>query len=751
MKESMARRLGLVGGILIAAVAVWLTTKNHVVFGAETTGVITGTVSSAEKGPEAGVWVIAETDDLPTKFRKIVVTNDQGKFLLPEMPKANYKVWARGYGLLDSKAIMSTLGQDLKLTSVVAKDPRQVAQIYPASYWFSLLELPKESEFPGTGPTGNGINPQFKTRTEFVDNLKACVRCHQVGTKWTREIPEGEGDTTLAAWDHRTRRGQRGAEMSGFMSKFGRQRGLQMFASWSDRIAAGEVPPAPPRPQRMERNVVLTEWEWTDTMGKIHDEVSTDKRNPRLNANGPIYGTNIANDFLAVLDPATNSTKMLPIPARVDRSTMPASYSQTYDNPSRLTTLNRFNPVDPHNPMLDSQGRVWYTAHVRNAADQPAWCKEGSDNKYAQYFPLRRTGRNTGYYDPKTGKFTMIDTCFATHHLQFANDPDQTLYFGNPGGTVFGWLNTKMYDQTGDEKASQGWCPTVVDTNGDGKITKPWNEPKTHGGGNEEDTVTVTYDNFDPKLDTRVVVGAYGIIVSPLDGSVWGTSEAFPGSIIRFTMGKNPPETCVSEVFQVPSEPWALDMTSGGGGFRPRGIDVDKNGVIWTALSGSNHLASFDRSKCKMLGGPESYLGRQCKEGWSFYPMPAPTFKGTSYRSESNYYNWVDQFNTLGLGENIPIANGTGSDSLLALMPKTGQWVVMRVPYPIGGFHSRGMDGRIDDPKAGWKGRGVYASNGADTVWHAEDGLHIGKDGSITSASKPILVKFQIRPDPLAK
>lgn len=751
MKKIPVRRVALAAGILIAAVAIWSTPKNQVVFGAEKTGVITGTVTSAEKGPEAGVWVIAETDDLPTKFRKIVVTNDQGKFLLPELPKANYKVWARGYGLLDSKPTMSTVGQDLKLMTTVAKTPREAAQIYPASYWLSLMELPQPSEFPGTGPNGNGINAQFKTREEYVDNLKACVRCHQVGTKWTREIPAGEGDTSLAAWDHRTRRGQRGAEMSSFMTRFGRQRGLQMFASWSDRIAAGEVPPSPPRPQGIERNVVLTEWEWTTTLGKIHDEISTDKRNPRLNANGPIYGTDIANDNLALLDPATNTAKLLPIPARVDRSTIPASYSQTYDVPSRLTTMDRYNPVDVHNPMMDSIGRVWYTAHVRNPADQPAWCKEGSDNKYAQYFPIKKSGRNTGFYDPETQKFTLIDTCFATHHLQFANDAEQTLYFGNPSGPVFGWLDTKLYDKTRDEKLSQGWCPTVVDTNGDGKITRPWNEPVVRGGGNEEDTVAVKYDKFDPKLDTRVIIGSYGVIVSPVDGSVWGTSEAYPGAIIRFVRGDHPPESCMSEVFQVPSDQWGTDGNAGEGGFRPRGIDVDKNGVIWTALSGSNHLASFDRRKCKTLGGPEAYTGRVCKEGWTLYAMPAPTFKGTNYRSDSNYYNWVDQFNTLGLGEDVPIATGSGSDSLVALIPKTGKWVVMRVPYPVGGFHSRGMDGRIDDPNAGWKGRGVYSSTGADTVWHAEDGLRFGKDGSITSASKPILVKFQIRPDPLAK
>jgi len=753
-EESMRARLRLLGlGLLLAIGSAWLAMSSQadLVAQGSNTGVITGVVTS-EKGPEAGVWVIAETDELGTKFRKIVVTNDQGKFALPELPKVSYKVWVRGYGLVDSKPLVAKTGLDLKLTTMVAKDAREAAQIYPASYWQSLMEPPKASEFPGTGPAGNGISPQLKTRDEWVDNMKECLRCHQVGTKWTREVPEGQYATTLAAYDERTRMGQRGAEMSSFMSRFGRQRGLQMFADWSDHIAAGEVPPTPPRPKGVERSVVLTEWEWTNNMGKIHDEVSTDKRNPRLNAGGPIYGAEIANDHLAMLDPVTNEAAMLQIPTIADRSKMTAAYAQTGYSPSRLSDLDRFNPASIHSPMMDSKGRVWYTAQLRPPADQPAWCKEGSDNKYAQWFPLNRAGRNVSFFDPKTRKFTMIDTCFGTHHLQFASDADETLYLGNPGGAVYAWIDTKKFDETGNGQLAQGWCPTVVDSNGDGKITKPWNEPSTtRATAFDEDLPEVVYKTFDPKLDTRVLVGAYGIIVNPHDGSIWGAQEGYPGRIMRVTIGNNPPQTCKAEVFEPPSERLGFPPDSDKSGFMPRGIDVDRNGLIWTALSGSSQMASFDYSKCKTMGGPLAYIGRQCKEGWTLYPLPGPTYKGTNRRSDYYYYNWVDQFNTLGLGADTPIATGTGSDSLIALLPKTGEAVVMRVPYPVGGFHPRGMDGRIDNPKTGWKGRAVYSSTGADTVWHSEGGLGVDKDQKYTSISKPILVKFQIRPDPLAQ
>ena len=141
-----------------------------------------------------------------------------------------------------------------------------------------------------------------------------------------------------------------------------------------------------------------------------------------------------------------------------------------------------------------------------------------------------------------------------------------------------------------------------------------------------------------------------------------------------------------------------------------------------------------------MLRGPTA-TGQHCPEGWTLYPTPGPQMKNvsTSGSADYHYYNWVDQFNTLGLGENVPIADGSGSDSLLVLDPETGEWIVMRVPYPMG-FYSRGLDGRIDDASADWKGRAVWADYGTNAPWHIE--------GGPGQTSK--MVKFQMRPDPLA-
>ena len=123
--------------------------------------------------------------------------------------------------------------------------------------------------------------------------------------------------------------------------------------------------------------------------------------------------------------------------------------------------------------MLDSKGRVWMTSKIRGNQD-PSWCSDAT-NKFAEWFPLRSSGRQASFYDPKTQQFTLIDTCYATHHLQFDNDPDETVYFNELSGPIFGWIDTKVYDQTKDEQKAGGWCGQVLDTNGDGKITKPWN------------------------------------------------------------------------------------------------------------------------------------------------------------------------------------------------------------------------------------------------------------------------------------
>jgi hypothetical protein len=447
----------------------------------------------------------------------------------------------------------------------------------------------------------------------------------------------------------------------------------------------------------------------------MHDEIATDKNDPTVNGYGPVYAVSSGHGKLAVLDPIDNDSYELTIPTREDARRVQSRFPPPA-MPSNFWGMQHLwgpeNPSDPHNPMMDRKGRVWMTSKIRN--EEPAWCREGSSHRFARYYPLNFSNRQASYYDPATGEFRLIDTCFATHHLQFDNDPDQTLYFNELLGPIVGWLNTREYDRTGDEQAAQGWCPQVVDSNGDGKITKPWNRPG---------------EPADPRRDTEVRHNLYSVIPSPVDNSVWGASENTPGYIIRVDRGDNPPETCMTEVYKVP-EP----------GIDPRGIDIDSNGVVWTALAASSHLASLDRTKCRVFNGPTVVAGGQCAAGWKLYLSDGPRFKGTDIPADFHYYNWVDQHDIAGLGPNTPIATGSNSDALLALDPESGEWTTLRVPYPLGFYH-RGLDGRIDDPAAGWKGRGLWANYGTHLIWHTEGGK-----GTVGKA-----VQFQIRPDPLAR
>ena len=682
-------------------------------------GVVTG-----PKGPEAGVWVIAETKDLPTKFVKIVVTDDRGRYLVPDLPRANYDVWVRGYGLVDSPRVKGEPGKTLNLTAVTAPSAQAAAQYYPANYWWSMLRVPDKSEFPGTGtgPQGNGINENIKNQAQFQMRLRTegCLGCHLMGGKATRELPAslGQFPTSVAAWQRRVRSGQAGAGMAAQVAGLGQPRMTQMLAEWSDRIAAGEVPPTPPRPQGVERNVVVTMWDWADPKAFLHDEISTDKRNPRVNANGQVYGSlELSDDYLPVVDPNTHAATRLPLEVR-DPGTPAVPSVMAAPSPYWGDVVQWTSRTQAHSFAMDGKGRVW-TAQVIRPNETPAFCRDGSNHPSAKAFPINQSGRQVSVYDPKTKKFTLIDLCFATHHLQFAEDANDTLWFCSGGGQVVGWLNTRLFDETKDEAKAQGWTAFILDTNGNGK----------------RDAYVEPDQPIDPTKDKRIISPFYAVIPSPVDGSIWGAVLGFPGAIVRLNPGPNPPATALAERYELP---FGNDKASVQG-YSPRGIDIDRNGVVWTGVS-SGHLASFDRRKCKgPLAGPTA-TGQHCPEGWTFYPFPGPQFKGVSDSgaADSGYYNWVDQHNTLGLGANVPMA--PVSEAIAALSPSTGKFTYLRVPYPMG-FYAKLLDGRIDNPQTGWKGRGLYSTYATRAIFHAEE----GKGGT----SK--LVKFQLRPDPLAK
>ena len=673
-----------------------------------------GGVVSGPKGPEAGVWVIAETTELPTKYAKIVVTDDKGRYLVPALPKAAYSVWVRGYGLVDSAKVTAAPGKALNLSATAAPTDAAAAQYYPAIYWYSMLEIPPTSEFGGHTKI-----PKERTQIDWLKQVKniGCIGCHQLGQAATRTIEPslGKFENSEQAWVRRIQSGQSGEQMTTQLAGNFGGAPYKYYGDWTDRIAKGELPFAKPqRPQGVERNVVITSWEWSTEKHYLHDLIASDRRNPTVNAYGPLYGSpEYSTDNMPILDPKTSKVTIFKMP--VADAEMPESLG-----PGHAASVKPLQPspywgdeklwdtrANNHNSMFDQQGRVWLAATVRGR-DNPSWCKKGSDHPSAKAFPLEQSSRQVAVLEPKSMKYTFIDTCFGTHHPQLGYDADNTLWLSGTG-PVAGWVNTRVFDETHDAAKAQGWSPFVLDTNGNGK----------------RDEYVEPTQPLDPAKDKRITAGSgpYAVMPSPVDGSIWYTVGVFGGTpaFLRFD-----PKTQLSEIYNVPLPYFGI-----------RGGDIDKNGVLWASAS-SGHLVSFDRRKCKgPLNGPKA-TGDHCPEGWAGYQYPGPGFRGIGENSaESSYYTWVDQHNTLGLGENIPMSTANLNDGFVAL--KDGKMVMLRIPYPLG-FYAKGFDGRIDDPNAGWKGRGLWSTNGDRTPWLKEGG----------KGSKPRAVHIQLRPDPLA-
>ena len=680
---------------------------------------IGGVVLNPSGQPEAGVWVIAETKDLDVRYIKIVVTDDQGRFVVPDLPQANYSVWVRGYGLIDSDKTTSAPGQTLNLTAKLAPNEVAAAQYYPAAYWYSMMRIPGKEEF-GPGKTF----PANVTQEVYLDTIKSngCIGCHQLGQLSTRMIPakflEEQGGSHPDAWLRRIQSGQAGVQMIGLAAGLLGGGQFKYFGEWTERIANGEVPSQKPqRPQGVERNIVVTLRDWMNEKQYLHDLIASDRRYPTVNAYGPLYGSpEYSANMIPILDPVKNTATVFNAPVRDEDAPIALGPGHAAGAHALLPSAYWGEEdiwdtrINNHNSMIGKDGRVWMAATFRKP-DNPAFCKAGSDHPSAKVFPIERTNRNITVFDPKTKEYKFVDTCFGTHHLQFAYDENETLWTSG-GGPVVGWVNTKVFDETGDSAKAQGWTPLILDTNGNGKRDAGWVEPN---------------QAVDPTKDRRIVAGFYAVMPNPADGSIWGSWRNARGAVVRLDPGSNPSETALAEIYNVPAP-----------GFGVRGADIDSKGVVWVSLS-SGHLGEFDRRKCKgPLNGPTA-SGDHCPEGWTLHKYPGPGFEGIGDNSvESSYYSWVDQHNTFGLGNDVPMSTGNLNDGIVAYA--NGQMVVLRVPYPLG-FYGKGFDGRIDDPNAGWKGRGLWMANGDRTPWLIEGG----------KGTKPLAAHFQLRQSPLDK
>ena len=292
--------------------------------------------------------MIAETHDLPTRFARMVVTDDRGRYVIPDLPKANYNVWVRGYGLVDSPKVTSAPGKVLNLKAVPAPNESAAAQYYPAIHWYSMLKIPDKSEFGGKGAIPDKI-----TQTGWLNAMKnnGCIGCHQLGQLSTRTFPKKiphpiNMSTSEEAWFRRIQSGQSGEQMFSQLVKELGGAPIRYFADWTDRIAKGELPHAKPeRPQGVERNIVVTTWDWLNEKHYLHDLIASDRRYPTVNGYGPVYGSpEYSTDLLPVLDPKKHVTWNLATPIRdpnLPEALGPGHAARTSSCSRRLTGVQR--------------------------------------------------------------------------------------------------------------------------------------------------------------------------------------------------------------------------------------------------------------------------------------------------------------------------------------------------------------------------------------------------------------------------
>jgi streptogramin lyase len=499
-------------------------------------------------------------------------------------------------------------------------------------------------------------------------------------------MPQTRIYTTAKDWDAMFLRAK---SMHQELNGLGRDVVEKMLADWGSRIAAGEVPPAPPRPTGIERNVVISQWDWGFPESFVHDLISTDKRNPTLYPNGKVYGVDrTGGGRLLILDPVKNAVSWLQVEPR-DKShgySLTKDYYHGQEEEQAYVGEDKEWMASPHNPMFDSKGRLWMTVQIRAGGHDyyPAWAKNTivTDNPAdvdAAYNLVSKNGNNMqlGYFDTKTNKFVTVDTGYNTHHLQL---DWQDRVWTDGGGSAAGELDTRKLDLTS------------LDT-----------IKATEAGAQK------TFVRVDPETKKMIPGTGYGEAVSPVDGTVWYSSPVAGGPANKLYMVD--PKTDKITDYPLPPP-----------GRFPHGIDFSSDGNVWVSL-GSGQLGRLNRKTGE----------------WKFWDTPGLKFKGTGKETGSTdfpYYLWVDQFNVSGLGKDTVFETGTTSDAQFVFDPKKETFVVFHVPYPMP-YYARGLDGRIDDPNAGWKGRGLWMTYSSYLPRFTEN-----RSGTVNH--------MQIRPNPLA-
>ncbi len=466
-----------------------------------------------------------------------------------------------------------------------------------------------------------------------------------MGNKATREIePQlGTFDSPSLAWERRLMSGQVGPQMTAALNKFGHDRGLAMFADWSNRIAAGEVPQAPPRPQGIERNVVITLWEVDTDKAFIHDVISTnDEWNPTANA----YGPGIRPGLRVGADLGLESERQHKIhgPGSATEGERPAAHEDVYaaNRGGAVPLLGQRHCLE-RSELYRHAAYGQQGTHLVSCADRGRTCPliagrvPGIPMRNSFPMPDGWVPRGIDNYDPKTGKIELIDLCYSAGHMAFGNDKDETLYYTSTQAVAprmggVGWVKTRVWDQTHDVQKSMGWCAAVLDYNGDGKTgayTKP-DEP------------------IDPKLDRAVDGGnGYGFAFNPVDGSVWyaGLSYPVPGRIVRMVIGDNPPATCKTEVYEPPFD---NPEKAGRRGFWHSG---NRHRYQWHRVGGAGRQQRSRQLRPAQVQGAAQRTERDgaamSRKGGRCTTCPDRSSREHRLLADHFYHNWVDRYDSL--------------------------------------------------------------------------------------------------------
>ena len=558
--------------------------------------------SPGRDGPEAGVWVIAETTDLPTRMIKSVVTDDQGRYVIPDLPKANYEVWARGYGLVDSRQDHERARQDRQHHRRAARRTRPPRpSIIRRSTGMRCSRFRTRACSPAPGRTATACHrdedpgavarPGQDQRLLWLPPARQQGDAHHPeGTRHLQELGRGLG----AAHPVRPGDGQHGRRASAAQDT---KHAIANFANWTDRIAAGELPFAKPRAaarrraQHRRHPVGLGRSQGLSARPGLDRQAQADRQclwqdlrrhrgrarnTSRCSIRRTIAPTTVKMPVRDPKWPSTKSDTMAPSPYWGDEAIWDSQTST-------------------HNPMMDEKGDVWFTSRV-GKPDQPGLLQAGIGPSFGEGVPDQGSPtRHLAVYDPKTGKTKLIRTCFSTHHLVFAEDANNTLWISAGGAAqgVIGWLNRKMYEETGDEAEGPGLDP---DRHRHQRQRQARRLCRAEPAGRSRPRTSASTPASMVSASTRPTARS--------GARCW----AIPGYIVRVDPGSDPSKTALAEIYEPPSP-----------GYGPRGFDIDRNGVAYVPLS-SGHMGAFDRRKCKgPLNGPQAAEGKLCPEGWTLY------------------------------------------------------------------------------------------------------------------------------------